>query len=633
MRSLYLLKCIMQSEQQRQEYQKNLPLFLETLDALEHARLSSDNEIPRNSIISYCNRQVILIMKLVNAFSNTNRSDVVSGSSSDISRSTNDANSNERDVDAMSVSSWTLGSFYSGSSTFSTYFSSSKCTLVYSRSAFSRHLPSLITCVRKIANLTRRVAAREENYFCTYRYEIYNTEIRAVAKYVKTILECCRVDDQGNNSCNSIDVDPIVWTFSKESAPTSHTLSEMIQSTQNYPNELLSSTFGDVLTKLFWIKYFHHQTEVPWDTYVNSFVKEYGNHHEYAINAYRDKLARGASTSTPTVHIEDYIKFGIDESYRKLDAENESKLQEEISMYQAFQIACDPGSLVLLTGQLVDRNIVREAQPTLWTPTAMESLLGLKLRDISCGGQHAAVLGADGSLYTWGHGGFGRLGHGDCVYCPLPRRVLALTQVKIKQVSCGFAYSAAVTTEGVVYTWGAGDNGRLGLGDRYDRHTPVMVEKLDEKIVSVHGGSVHTAFLSERGAIFACGKWEYCGVGHEPDLYYPTLIKALDGIEIKQISMGPGGYHNIALSSKNDIYTWGHNRVGQLGLKNDSSVSKDSNGAYYIQLPTKLSKPFAPDQDEIISQVVAGWGHTGFLTDSGKAYMCGRNARGQLGLG
>lgn len=40
------------------------------------------------------------------------------------------------------------------------------------------------------------------------------------------------------------------------------------------------------------------------------------------------------------------------------------------------------------------------------------------------------------------------------------------------QVACGFAYTAAVTASGELYTWGAGENGRLGLGDVEDRHTP-----------------------------------------------------------------------------------------------------------------------------------------------------------------
>lgn len=44
--------------------------------------------------------------------------------------------------------------------------------------------------------------------------------------------------------------------------------------------------------------------------------------------------------------------------------------------------------------------------------------------------------------------------------------------VSPRQVACGFAYTAAVTTEGQVYTWGAGENGRLGLGDELDKMRP-----------------------------------------------------------------------------------------------------------------------------------------------------------------
>lgn len=50
--------------------------------------------------------------------------------------------------------------------------------------------------------------------------------------------------------------------------------------------------------------------------------------------------------------------------------------------------------------------------------------------------------------------------------------------VKCRQVACGFAYTAAVTTEGQVYTWGAGENGRLGLGDEQDKTSPKHVIEL-----------------------------------------------------------------------------------------------------------------------------------------------------------
>ena len=98
--------------------------------------------------------------------------------------------------------------------------------------------------------------------------------------------------------------------------------------------------------------------------------------------------------------------------------------------------------------------------------------------------------------------------------------------------------------------------------------------------------------------------------------------------------MGPGGYHTIARSSKNEVYTWGHNRVGQLGFASSASARRDSNGASFLPTPTLVADIFpAGDGGGTISQVVAGWGHTGLLTESGIAYLCGRNWQGQLGLG
>lgn len=58
-------------------------------------------------------------------------------------------------------------------------------------------------------------------------------------------------------------------------------------------------------------------------------------------------------------------------------------------------------------------------------------------RQVCCGGQHAAILTTSGLIYTWGRGGFGRLGHGDDSMCPAPRLVKALADqgVRCRQVS------------------------------------------------------------------------------------------------------------------------------------------------------------------------------------------------------
>lgn len=43
--------------------------------------------------------------------------------------------------------------------------------------------------------------------------------------------------------------------------------------------------------------------------------------------------------------------------------------------------------------------------------------------DIAAGGAHSACITANGELYTWGKGRYGRLGHGDSEDQPRPKLV------------------------------------------------------------------------------------------------------------------------------------------------------------------------------------------------------------------
>jgi len=49
---------------------------------------------------------------------------------------------------------------------------------------------------------------------------------------------------------------------------------------------------------------------------------------------------------------------------------------------------------------------------------------------------------------TWGHGGYGRLGHGEPLKEPGPRVVDALKHLKIVDVSLGAAHSLALDSKG-----------------------------------------------------------------------------------------------------------------------------------------------------------------------------------------
>ena len=71
---------------------------------------------------------------------------------------------------------------------------------------------------------------------------------------------------------------------------------------------------------------------------------------------------------------------------------------------------------------------------------------------------------AEGELFTWGEGEYGRLGHGNVLRCKYPTKVEAIGPVK--QVACGEAHTLALSRDGQnVWSFGQGDLGRLGHGD------------------------------------------------------------------------------------------------------------------------------------------------------------------------
>lgn len=76
--------------------------------------------------------------------------------------------------------------------------------------------------------------------------------------------------------------------------------------------------------------------------------------------------------------------------------------------------------------------------------------------EVACGDSHIAVLGDNGRLYTWGDGSLGQLGRGAREFAPTPRPVPPLPKPagKIAHVFCAAGYTAVVTEDGYVYTFG-----------------------------------------------------------------------------------------------------------------------------------------------------------------------------------
>lgn len=282
----------------------------------------------------------------------------------------------------------------------------------------------------------------------------------------------------------------------------------------------------------------------------------------------------------------------------------------------------------MYSGKL-DTSISAPNDNTLGTLCVMDCTIGIQVKQISCGGQHCAIVTNDGKVLTWGKGSYGRLGHGNLNPIESPTEVQSLVDLFITKVTCGFAFTSAITKEGSIYSWGANENGRLGLGDTEDKTIPVRVNLNEHKVIDVCAGSVHSCVLTSKGLVFTYGKLEYSGHAstESGDILFPMLLDHFDGIPIKQISSGFGGYHTLALTERGSLYAWGHNRVSQTGIPNTENTSRNAEGAFFITKPTIV------ELSERVKNIACGWGHSVIVSESGKAFSCGRNTDGQLGIG
>ncbi|XP_074274567.1 PH, RCC1 and FYVE domains-containing protein 1-like [Silene latifolia] len=229
-----------------------------------------------------------------------------------------------------------------------------------------------------------------------------------------------------------------------------------------------------------------------------------------------------------------------------------------------------------------------------WLPKRVCGPLdGMNVSYVSCGPWHTAVLVSTGQLFTFGDGTFGVLGHGDRISSTSPREVEALRGLRTLRVACGSWHMAAIvevfvseplsaasfdrsfSATGNLFTWGQGDKGQLGHGDKESRLVPECIEPLmNVNFFKVSCGRDLTVALTTSGKAYTMGSSAYGQLGcPEADGSNLNCIEGnIAGIFIEDIACG--SHHVVALTSKGEVFTWGKGTNGQLGHGDNDHRSK-----------------------------------------------------------
>ena len=280
-----------------------------------------------------------------------------------------------------------------------------------------------------------------------------------------------------------------------------------------------------------------------------------------------------------------------------------------------------------------------EGVTRLNTPTRLPSTLGgERAVSVSAGLAHILALAADSSIWSWGGGAFaffGQLGHGDTQNQWLPKKIEAFAGQRVVAVSAGPFHSFAVTADGAVWSWGSGASGQLGHGDE-EPLLPKKVEALaGQRVVAVAAGSEHSFALAADGAVWSwgCGDHGRLGHGDRQRQLLPKKVEALAGQRV--VAVSAGFEHSFALTADGAAWSWGDRDCrlrwdGAAWSWSDGDYGRLGHGDEQGQLLPKKIEAFAGQR---VVAVSAGEQHSIARTADGAVFTLGEGGHGCLGHG
>ena len=253
-------------------------------------------------------------------------------------------------------------------------------------------------------------------------------------------------------------------------------------------------------------------------------------------------------------------------------------------------------------------------------------------------GRDNIVLMDNGEVWVWGYNGYGQLGVGNTSNVLVPTKVTALNGVNIVDVQLSKqCYSPSryhtlfLADDGRLYACGYNATGQLGIGNTTNQSTPQLLLKSDWVKIYAMGDNVsYSAGIDTSGDLYTWGAngQGQLGIGSTTNQSTPQLVNAFGGVTVSKFS-GAMDWNqavtveygsSMCLLSTGAVYTWGFNG-GQLGTGNTTQYTT----------PQHISGLGTDNQDILMGNSWNGVSYV--IKDDQSIVASGTNAYGQLGDG
>ena len=255
------------------------------------------------------------------------------------------------------------------------------------------------------------------------------------------------------------------------------------------------------------------------------------------------------------------------------------------------------------------------------------------LGGFAAGYYHNVVVASSGEVWTFGENGYGELGNGNQVDRAVPLKLPDLPAARV--VAAGKQHTLVVGLDGSLWSWGREHSGRLGLGPTDDlgsQTNPQQIQQFNPMppgedgfaFTAVAAGAAHSVALDTEGNVWTWGSNSngQLGLVDSQPRGQPTRTSTTSSFN-NIIAISAGDRHTIALKSDGSIFAWGANESGQLGVGDRSHRFE----------PTQVNIGEQGDPPQVVVAISAGRDFTLALTEEGAVWAWGLNELGRLGIG